>query len=101
MWRIRIRLQEGKDHPKLSSGRWALPSKYASATKTAELMLFMTEPIHNTCKVVCMDSGFCVTTGIIGLHKKGAYGQSLIEKHGKLWPKHMPGSPLELDIFLF
>ena len=29
-------------------------------TKTAELMLFMTELIHNAGKVVCMDSGFAL-----------------------------------------
>ncbi len=68
--------------------------------KTAELMLFMTEPIHNTGKVVCMDSGFCVTTGINALHKKGVYGQSLINKQGVFWPKHVPGSTLELEFFI-
>jgi hypothetical protein len=97
MWRIR--LQEGKDRPKLSSGRWAFPSKYASETKTGELMLFMTEPIHNTGKVLCMDSGFCVKTGIIALHKKGGSGQSLIKKQGKFWLKHVPRSTLELEFF--
>ena len=60
-------------------------------------MLFMTKPIYNTGKFVCMDSGFCVATGIIALHKRGAYGQSLIKKQGKYWPKHVPGSVLELE----
>ena len=78
-----IRIQAGKDRPKLNSGKWAFPSKYVNETKTAELKLFMTEPIHNTGKVVCMDSGFCVVTGIIALHKRHVYGQSLIKKQGK------------------
>ncbi|KAL7475080.1 hypothetical protein ACHAW6_001012 [Cyclotella cf. meneghiniana] len=88
---------QGKDRPKLNSGRWAFPSKYANETKTAELMLFMTKPIQNTGKDVCMDSGFCIATGIIALHKKGVYGQSLIKKQGKYWPKHVQGSVLELE----
>ena len=60
-------------------------------------MLFMTKPIHNTGKVVCMDSGFCIVTGKTALHKRGVYGQSLIKKQGKYWPKHVPGSVLELE----
>ncbi|KAL7476545.1 LOW QUALITY PROTEIN: hypothetical protein ACHAW6_002401 [Cyclotella cf. meneghiniana] len=70
MWCILI--QEGKDCAKLNSGRWAFPSKYENETMTGLLMLFMTEPIHNT--VVCMGSGFCVATGIIALHKRVVYG---------------------------
>ncbi|KAL7475542.1 LOW QUALITY PROTEIN: hypothetical protein ACHAW6_001451 [Cyclotella cf. meneghiniana] len=46
MWCNQI--PEGQNHPKLNSGRWAFPSKYANEMKTAGLMLFMTEPIHNT-----------------------------------------------------
>ncbi len=60
-------------------------------------MLFMTKPIHNTGKVVCMDSGFCIATVIIALHKRCVYGQSLIKKQGKYWLKHVPGSVLELE----
>ncbi|KAL7476888.1 LOW QUALITY PROTEIN: hypothetical protein ACHAW6_002717 [Cyclotella cf. meneghiniana] len=59
----------------------------------------MTEPIHNTGKVVCMDSGICVATGIIALHKRVVYGQSLIKKQRKYWPKHVSGSALELEFF--
>ena len=42
-------------------------------------MLRMTEPIHQTGKVVTMDSGFCVSKGIVEMHKKGVYGQALIK----------------------
>jgi hypothetical protein len=38
----------------------------------------MTSSIHNTGKVVLMDSGFCVLDGIIELKMVGVYGSSLI-----------------------
>jgi hypothetical protein len=95
MWRIK--LQEGKDCPKDLSGKWAFPSKFEGTsstgckfTKTSTLMCEMKEPIHGTCKIVSMDSGFCVTVGILHLHDLGMYGQSLIKKR-KYWPKWVPG----------
>ncbi|KAL7475603.1 LOW QUALITY PROTEIN: hypothetical protein ACHAW6_001516 [Cyclotella cf. meneghiniana] len=77
MWRIR--LLEGMDDPKLANGKWAFSSPFTSNSKTAELMLNMTEPIHHTSKIVCMDSGFCVANGILAMHQKGVYGQSLMK----------------------
>lgn len=62
-------------------------------------MLYMTEPIHHTGKVVCMDSGFCVTAGILALHQVGVYGQALIKKRGRYWPKHVPGVQMEMEFF--
>ncbi len=59
-------------------------------TKTAELLLNMTAPIHWTGKVVTGDSGFCVAEGVTTLHEKGVYGQFLIKKR-RHWPKHVPG----------
>ena len=97
MWRIR--LQEGKDCPKLANGKWAFPTQFESHSKTAELMLYMTEPIHHTGKVVCMDSGFCVTAGILALHQMGVYGQVLIKKRGRYWPKIVPGVRMEMEFF--
>ena len=41
-----------------------------------------------------MDSGFCVTVGILHLHKHGVYGQSLIKKQ-KYLPKGLPGAQIE------
>ncbi|KAL3790836.1 hypothetical protein ACHAWO_012136 [Cyclotella atomus] len=80
MWRIKI--QEGKDRPKDATGKWAFPSKFDGTnakgrayTKTSTLMCEMTEPIHGTGKIVSMDSGFCVTAGILHLHDLGVYGQ--------------------------
>ena len=100
MWRIK--LQEGKDRPKDETGRWAYPSEFEGQdtntgrkfTKTSTLMCEMTKPIHGTGKVVSMDSGFCVASGILHLHDLGVYGQALIKKR-KFWPKHCPGEQIE------
>jgi len=99
MWRIK--LQEGKDRPK-DGAAFAYPSKFEGTnqntgrkyTKTSTLMCEMTEPIHGTGKVVSMDSGFCVTVGILHLHDHGVYGQSLIKKR-KYWPKGVPGNQID------
>jgi len=77
MWRMK--LQEGKDRPK-NGNQWAFPSEFSGYPPTATLMLEMTKPIHNTGRVVSMDSGFCVTAGILAMHDHGVYGQSLIKK---------------------
>ncbi len=82
------KLQEGKDHLKDANNKPCFPTEH---TKTSALMLYMTKPIHNTGKVVTMDSGFCVAAGILALHDVGVYGQSLIKKRGRFWPKHVPG----------
>ncbi len=44
-----------------------------------------------------MDSGFSVTWGIIAMKEKGVYGQALIKKRGRGWPKFIPGD--EIDIY--
>ena len=94
MWRVR--LVEGKDRPKLANGRWAFPTKWEDEgyTKTVELLLDMTAPIHRTGKVVTGDSGFCVTEGVTALHDRGVYGQFLIKKR-RYWPKHVPGDLID------
>jgi hypothetical protein len=73
MWRIQ--LVEGKDRPKLGNGRWVFPTTWENEgyTKTVELLLDMTAPIHWTGKVVTGDSGFCLAEGMTALHKKGVY----------------------------
>ena len=78
MWRVK--LQEGKDRPKNPDGSWAFPSEFPGYLKTATLMLEMIKPVHHTGKVVSMDSGFCVSVGIIAMHNFGVYGQSIIKK---------------------
>ena len=99
MWRIKI--QEGKDRPKDETGKWAFPSKFEGQndkgrkyTKTSTLMCEMTEPIHGTGKVVSMDSGFCVSAGILHLHDLGVYGQALVKKR-RYWPKGVPGDQID------
>ena len=99
IWRIKIR--EGKDQPKDVSGKWAFPSKFEGTnakgrpyTNTSTLMCEMTEPIHGTGKVVSMDSGFCVSAGILHLHDLGVYSQALI-KNPKYWPKDVPGDQID------
>ncbi len=87
-----VKLQEGKGHPKDANGHPQFPSQYENRSKTATLMLEMTKPIHNTGKVVTMDSGFCATAGILALHDAGVFGQALIKKRGRFWPKHVPGN---------
>jgi hypothetical protein len=69
MWRVL--LQEGKDQLKLANGQWAFPSKFEIELKTAQLMLKVTEPIHGSGKILSVDSGFCMTAGILALHDKG------------------------------
>ena len=88
-----MKIQEGKDRPKKADKSWAFPSNLEGRgyPKTAVLMLEMTKPIHNTGKVVLMDSGFCVTAGILAMHDHGVYGQELIKKRGRYWPRGMTG----------
>ena len=54
-------------------------------------MLRMTEPIYQTSKIVTHDSAFCVTAGILELYNLGIYGQALIKKQGRYWPRNVLG----------
>ena len=71
IWRVKI--QEGKDRPKKPDGSWAFPSEFPGYSKTATLMLEITKPVHHTGKVISMDSGFCVSVGILAMHHFGVY----------------------------
>ena len=79
---------DGKDRTKDETVKWAFSSAFEGKnattggkyTKTSSLMCEMTVPIHGTGKIVSMDSGFCVTSGILHLHDLGVFGQSLIKK---------------------
>ena len=57
-------------------------------------MLEMTRPIHGSGRVVTMDSGFCVTAGILALHDHGVFGQALAKKRGRYWAKGVPGDAI-------
>ena len=95
LWRLEI--VEGKDHPKKANGKWEFPCEFESSgiTNNAAFMLQMTEPIHVKVKIVTMDSGFCITTGIIEMHKDGVFVQALIKKHGGYWPRFGPGNAID------
>jgi len=91
----RVKLQEGKDHPKNDRGMPRFPYEFENNTKTSALMLEMTKLIHNIGKVVTMDSRFCVAPGILALHDVGVFGQALIKKRGRFWPKYVPGNQID------
>ena len=57
-------------------------------------MCEMTVTIHGTGKIVTMESGFCVTAGILHLHDLGVFEQSLVKKR-KYWPKSCPGDLID------
>lgn len=89
MWHVE--LMEGKDTPD-----GAPPKKYSELGKTPGLMCRMMEPIKRTGKACTMDSGFCVSKGIVELEAKlGVYGQALIKKRGRYWPKGVPGDAID------
>ena len=67
------------------------PNTGRTYTKTSTLMCEMTVPLHGTGKLLSMDSGFCVTVGILHSYEHGVYGQSIIKKK-KYWPKGCPGT---------
>ncbi len=71
-----------------------IPVPIQNHSKTAALMLEMTKPIHNTGKVVTIDSGFCVTVGVLALCDAGVFGQALIKKRGLFWPMHVPSNQI-------
>ena len=70
-------------------------SKFPGYPKTATLMLEMKKPVQHTGKVVSMDSGLCVSVGIIAMHSFGVYGQSLLKKR-RYWLKNVPGDAIDL-----
>ena len=55
-------------------------------------MLRMMAHIHLTGKIVTHDSCFCMTAGILELHKFGIYGQALIKQWSRYWPCNVPGN---------
>ena len=92
MWRVKI--QEGKDRP-MNGNTPCYPTPFEMYSTTAKLMLEMTKPLHTTGKIVIMDSGFCVTAGILAMHDHGVFGQALIKKRGRYWPVHVPGNDID------
>ena len=54
--------------------------KYTKLGRTVGLILWMCETPYSTRKVAVMDSGFCLSRGIVELKRKVLYGASLIKK---------------------
>jgi hypothetical protein len=93
MWHVEI--QEGKDRP-----AGAGPKKFNDVGgKMVGLILRMHKPIARQEKACTMDSGFCVSKGIIEMHEKlGVYKQALIKKRGANWPKGVPGDEIDCHL---
>ena len=66
---------EGRDRP-CGSGR----PEFDEIGKTLVTMLWFTRHTCNCAHVVNMDSGLCVTKGLVKLRKKGVFGAVLIKK---------------------
>ncbi len=58
-------------------------------------MFEMTKTIYIMGKVMTMDSGFCVTIGILDWNDVGVFGQALVKKRGWLWSKHVPCNQID------
>ena len=82
-----VEMVEGKDQPS------ELPSDHKSE-KTSNLLLCLCKKLFGTGKVVILDSGFCVLTGLIALRKVGVFAGALIKKR-RYWPKHVPGDMID------
>ena len=61
---------------------------------TVGSMIRFTRPIWNCANVVMMDSGFCVTKGLVQLRKKGVFGATLIKKH-RYWPENIKSDAID------
>ena len=57
-------------------------------------MCEITVPLHGTGKIVSMDSGFCVTVGILHFHEHGVYRKSITKKR-KYCPKGCPRAHID------
>ena len=68
--------------------------KYSELGQTVGMVLRMCETFYGTGKAVVMDSGFCVSRGIVELGRKGVYGASLI-KNKNYWLKSVPGAAVD------
>ena len=85
-----MELVEGKDRPSQLP-----PLQYVDrGGKTVGLLLRMTKPIHNTGRLVILDSGFCVLKGLVELGKVGLFASALIKKR-RYWPKYIRGEEIK------
>ena len=74
LWRAHT--MEGKDRSnQISKNKWE------ELGNTVGIILRMYKPRFSTGKCVVLDSGFCVSKGIIALLEFGVYAAALIKKH--------------------
>ena len=87
-----IELVEGNDEP---------PERprptYSEEGPTGGLLLRLTRPIHNTGKVVILDSGFSVLDAIVALKQRGVFATTILKKR-RFWPKYCPGDDINLTM---
>ena len=81
MWFAEI--VEGMDKPRESRR-----PEFDEIVKTVGTILRCTRTIWNWAKLVIMDSGFCVTKGLVDIRKKGVFGDVLIKKC-IYWPSNI------------
>ena len=67
MWGAKV--QDGKDKP-MDRNNPCYRTQFECYSTTAKLMLEMTKPLSNLGKVVAMNSGFCITAGILAFMTK-------------------------------
>ena len=80
---------EGRDRSR-ECGR----TEFDDIGKKVGTMLQCTRPIWKCAKVDIMDSGFCVTKGLVKLWKKGVFGAELIKKC-IYWPANIKGDAID------
>ena len=84
-----VELVEGKDRPH------ELPSLNPHRRgKTVELLARLCAPLAHTGKIVVLDSGFCVLSGILLLATMGIYAAAQIKKR-RYWPTDVPGEAIK------
>ena len=62
-------------------------------------MMWCTRHIWNFVKVFIMDSGLCVTKGLVELRKKGVFGAAIIKKR-IYWPVNIKGDVIDAHFSL-
>ncbi len=85
-----IELKEGKDwSPQLGQ------KEFDDCGKTVGLMFQMSCNLWNLGKIVTMDSGFCVSKGIIAMKEKGVFGEAFVKPRGQRWSVLVPGKYID------
>ena len=86
LWYVEI--TEGRDCSR-DPGR----PEFDEIDKTLVTIMRYTRNIWNCAKVFIMDSGFCVTKGLVELQNKRVFGAALIKKR-RYWPANIKGDAI-------